>query len=40
MIDHRIGGLPVLDASGQLVGIVTETDLLRALIDQLSTQND
>ena len=35
MIDHRFGGLPVLDASGQLVGILTETDLLRALIDQL-----
>ena len=35
MVDNRIGGLPVLDASGQIVGILTETDLLRALIDQL-----
>jgi len=35
MIDHRIGGLPVLDANDQVVGILTETDLLRALIDQL-----
>ena len=35
MVDHRIGGLPVLDADDQLVGILTETDLLRALIDQL-----
>ena len=35
MVDHRIGGLPVLDAKGQIVGILTETDLLRALIDQL-----
>lgn len=35
MIDHRIGGLPVLDGDGQVVGILTETDLLRALIDQL-----
>lgn len=35
MIDNRIGGLPVIDASGQIVGILTETDLLRALIDQL-----
>ena len=35
MIDHRIGGLPVLNAAGELVGILTETDLLRALIDQL-----
>ena len=35
MIDNRIGGLPVLDTNGQVVGILTETDLLRALIDQL-----
>jgi acetoin utilization protein AcuB len=36
MIDNRIGGLPVLDDAGQIVGILTETDLLRALVDQLS----
>ena len=30
MLRHRIGCLPVLDAGGTLVGIVTETDLLRA----------
>ena len=35
MIDNRIGGLPVLDANDKIVGILTETDLLRALIDQL-----
>lgn len=35
MIDNKIGGLPVLD-DGQIVGILTETDLLRALVDQLS----
>ena len=35
MVDNRIGGLPVLDDNGQIVGILTETDLLRALIDQL-----
>ena len=37
MVDHRIGGLPVLDGDGQTVGILTETDLLRALIDQLES---
>jgi acetoin utilization protein AcuB len=35
MIDKRIGGLPVFDDNGKMVGILTETDLLRALIDQL-----
>ena len=35
MIDNRIGGLPVLDSSGTMVGILTETDLLRVLSDQL-----
>ena len=29
MINHRISGLPIVDADRQLVGIVTEGDLLR-----------
>ena len=35
MIDQGIGGLPVMDNNGDMVGILTETDLLRALIDRL-----
>ena len=31
MLDHRIGALPVVD-TGRLIGIVTETDLLRAFV--------
>jgi len=31
MLDHTIGALPVVD-SGRLIGIVTETDLLRAFV--------
>jgi acetoin utilization protein AcuB len=31
MLDHRIGALPVVD-SGRLIGILTETDLLRAFV--------
>jgi CBS domain-containing protein len=31
MRQHRIGSLPVLDA-GKVVGILTETDLLRHLV--------
>jgi len=29
MVEHRISGLPVVDASGQLVGVITEGDFLR-----------
>jgi acetoin utilization protein AcuB len=32
MVDQKIGGLPVLDAAGTLVGIITESDLIRLLI--------
>ncbi len=31
MLDNRISGLPVVDARGTLVGIVTEGDFLRRL---------
>ena len=31
MLDHKIGALPVTDA-GHLIGIVTETDMLRAFV--------
>jgi acetoin utilization protein AcuB len=37
MRNHKIGGLPVV-AEGQLVGIVTETDLLDFLIEVLATE--
>lgn len=29
MLEHHVSGLPVLDADGKLVGIITEGDLLR-----------
>ena len=29
MLQHRISGLPVIDAAGNLVGIVSEGDFLR-----------
>lgn len=32
IVEHRIGALPVTDAHHGLAGIVTETDLLKALI--------
>ncbi len=35
MHDHKIGCLPVVDEAGMLVGLITETDLLRAIVDIL-----
>lgn len=37
MRNHKIGGLPVI-ADGQLVGIVTDTDLLDFLIELLESE--
>ena len=31
MIERKIGGLPVIDRSGNLLGIITETDLFKVL---------
>jgi acetoin utilization protein AcuB len=38
MLEHRVGALPVLD-EGKLVGILTETDLLRAFVDALTLKS-
>jgi acetoin utilization protein AcuB len=32
MLNEKIGALPVVDEIGKLVGILTETDLLKALV--------
>jgi acetoin utilization protein AcuB len=40
MIERKIGGLPVLDASRKLLGIITETDLLKALAAILQRRTD
>jgi CBS domain-containing protein len=39
MADRRIGCLPVVDASGRLTGLISETDVLRALATMLSTRH-
>jgi acetoin utilization protein AcuB len=33
MAGHAIGGLPVLDRTGRVVGIITETDIFRAFVE-------
>jgi CBS domain-containing protein len=35
MIENKIGGLPVVDMDSMVVGIVTESDLFEALLQQL-----
>jgi len=35
MIEHKIGGLPVVDGSGDVVGIITESDLFEILVQEL-----
>ena len=35
MLENRIGALPVVSAQGELLGIVTENDLLRVFADTL-----
>ena len=32
LLRERVGGYPVVDAGGTLVGMITETDLLRGLV--------
>jgi CBS domain-containing protein len=38
MINYKIGGLPVVDDAGKLIGILTESDLFRYLADQLDPE--
>ncbi len=40
MTEHKIAGLPVVDADGAVIGIITESDLLKLLVRRLSeTEN-
>lgn len=40
LLARKIGGLPVVDAQGHLVGIITETDLLRGLLGRRPGEQD
>ncbi|MCU0494038.1 MAG: CBS domain-containing protein [Chloroflexaceae bacterium] len=39
MLDNKIGGLPVVDAENLVVGIITESDMFAALVQQLDQGN-
>jgi acetoin utilization protein AcuB len=41
LLKHMIGGLPVLDHDGQLVGIITESDIFRLVVrDWMHSQDE
>jgi acetoin utilization protein AcuB len=33
MLEHRMSGIPVVDSGGVLLGIITETDIFKVLVD-------
>lgn len=40
MVKHRVSGLPVVSASGKLVGVITEKDVLRLFYDDVATVSE
>ena len=38
MLEHKISGLPVVDGRGQLVGIITESDIFRMVVKNWSQE--
>ena len=34
MLEKKIGGIPVVDAQNKLIGIVTESDVFRAVVEE------
>jgi CBS domain-containing protein len=38
MIENKIGGLPVVGGSGDVVGIITESDLFEVLVQELDRE--
>ncbi|CAG0935838.1 Magnesium transporter MgtE [Thermoflexales bacterium] len=38
LVDNKIGGLPVVNEAGAIVGIITETDIFKSFIDVLGAR--
>jgi acetoin utilization protein AcuB len=38
LIKHKIGGLPVVDPDGRVIGVITETDIFKAFVALLTTE--
>jgi acetoin utilization protein AcuB len=39
MVNHKIGGLPVVDADQRVVGMITETDIFHAFVELIDPQS-
>jgi acetoin utilization protein AcuB len=39
MLEHKIGGLPVLDAADNLAGLITESDIFRLIVRRWRDEN-
>jgi acetoin utilization protein AcuB len=39
MLNHRVSGLPVVESQGRLLGIITETDIFKVLVDLCGTSS-
>jgi acetoin utilization protein AcuB len=37
MVEHKIGGMPVIDAQQRVVGVITETDIFKAFVELLGS---
>ncbi len=37
MVEHTIGGLPVVDQDRRVVGVITETDIFKAFVEMLGS---
>lgn len=38
MVEKKIGGLPVVDESDRVVGVITETDIFETFVEMMSVQ--
>jgi acetoin utilization protein AcuB len=36
MVEKKIGGLPVVDESNRVIGVITETDIFKAFVEMMS----
>ena len=39
MVTHKIGGLPVVDGRGEVVGVITETDIFQTFVEMFASDH-